>query len=524
MKRKWIIISSAALIHIGIINAQSVQWNEQTSRWEVVENKSITDDWKNTEINSTDNYSVYIPESLEANSDSLLKSWHINYYTQKDKSCNNTDQSSFISDEVYKERLSRLPHIMEMVYNDPVRNYIELYTERRRSLVQYMLGMADFYFPMIEQALDKYDLPIELKYLAVIESALNPTALSRAGASGLWQFMLPTGKIYDLEINSLIDERRDPVKSTYAACRYLKDMYNIYGDWNLVIAAYNCGPGNVNKAIKRSGGKKDYWAIYNYLPRETRSYVPLFIAANYVMNYYCEHDICPVKTDLPLSTDTVMIDKPLHLDQVASVLKIDKEQLQTLNPQYKKDIIPGNNFKPYSLRLPLTYSYAFIDATNDIYNYRSDEFFTNRATVRPGTSYTNNTIKPNSSKVYHQVQKGETLAQIANEYGVTTIQIRHWNNLKSNKVVTGKRLIIYADNGGFAYKSNNNDEDKDKATNQSEKPLSSQEYKKYKVKSGDSFYTIAKKYPGIEARELMKFNNMKSSNLKVGQIIKIPVA
>lgn len=499
---------------IGIANAQVYPW--QTTEDAIYSQES------NNADATIDDGSVYIPESLEENADSLLQSWHIDYYAAKDKNCGNYDQNLYTSDEIIKQRLSKLPRIMEMAYNEPVKSFIELYTERRRPLVQYMLGMADFYFPMFEQVLDEYDLPLELKYLAIVESALNPTAVSRAGATGLWQFMLPTGKAYSLEINSLVDERRDPLKSTHAACRYLRDMYNIYGDWNLVIAAYNCGPGNINKAIRRAGGKKDYWAIYNYLPRETRSYVPLFIAANYVMNYYKEHNICPVRTDLPMSTDTIMINKALHLDQVAEVLRIDKDQLRGLNPQYKKDIIPGN-CKAYPLRLPSTYSYAFIDAGDEIYKYRSDELLTNRSTVEPG-GYSSSSSS--QEKMIHRVKKGETLAQIARNYGVTTTQLKRWNGLKSTKVTKGKRLVIYSDSPSYSYNSNN-DGNKSNVSSGKKKSetnsTSSTGYKKYKVRKGDSFYSIAKKYPGTEARELMRLNNLTSSGLKVGQIIKIPV-
>ena len=237
-----------------------------------------------------------IPESLDANVDSLLRTWHVQYFSKREDFCHDDDENVYFPDSVYIDRLSRLPSVIALPYNNIVRDCIDLYAERKRNLVRYMLGMADFYFPIIEQVLDEHGLPIELKYLAVVESALNPVALSRVGACGLWQFMLPTGKSYGLEINSLVDERRDPLKATEAACKYFKDMYAIYGDWNLVLASYNCGPGNVNKAIRRSGGKTDFWDIFPYLPKETRSYVPLFIAANYVMNYYCEHNICPMQT------------------------------------------------------------------------------------------------------------------------------------------------------------------------------------------------------------------------------------
>ena len=268
-----------------------------------------------------------IPESLDANIDSLFHSWHVQYFSKKEEFCHDDEENVFFPDSVYAERLQRLPNLISLPYNNIVRDCIDLYADRKRNLVRYMLGMADFFFPIIEQILDEHGLPLELKYLAVVESALNPVALSRVGASGLWQFMLPTGKIYGLQINSLVDERLDPLKATQAACKYFKDMYAIYGDWNLVLASYNCGPGNVNKAIRRSGGKRDFWDIFPYLPKETRSYVPLFIAANYIMNYHCEHNLCAMQTSLPLATDTVMVHDMLHLQQVADVLHIDLETL-----------------------------------------------------------------------------------------------------------------------------------------------------------------------------------------------------
>ena len=251
---------------------------------------------------------------------------------------------------------------------------------RLRHSVSYMLGAANFYVPIFEEALEAYQVPLELKYLPVIESALNPKAVSRVGATGLWQFMLGTGKMYGLEVNSLVDERRDPVRASYAAARYLRDLYRIFGDWNLVIAAYNCGPGNINKAIRRSGGFKDYWQLYPYLPAETRGYVPAFIAANYAMTYYCEHNICPMTTKLPLQTDTIVVDRDVHLEQIAAVLDLDIEMLRSLNPQYRRDIVPGTS-KKYAIRLPMADTGRFIDMQDSIYNYRTTELLTKRAVV-----------------------------------------------------------------------------------------------------------------------------------------------
>lgn len=390
-----------------------------------------------------------IPEDWDANLDKLVNSWYVKRYATKINHEGYQDNTP-ADDSTYVERLSKLPNIIELPYNNIVRQCIELYVNRRRDLVEYMLGIESFYFPMIEETLDKYDLPLELKYLTIVESALNPTALSRKGASGLWQFMLGTGKIYGLEVNSLIDERRDPVKSTDAACRHLKDLFNIYGDWNLVIAAYNCGAGNVNKAIRRANGKADFWKIYHFLPRETRTYVPLFIAANYTMNYYAYHQLYPAQTEAPAAVDTVTITQQMHFDQISNILNIDKEELKALNPQYKKDIIPGNQ-KPYTLVLPASLAYSFAEKENDIANYNSENLFTNRSIVADATG---------------QAKRGKT-------------------STKSGKQTPSK-------------------------TSQ------------YKVSAGESYYTIARKFPGYDPDDLMRLNNTRSSALKKGQYIKVP--
>ena len=296
--------------------------------------------------------SIDLPKSMTYPLDSLLNDWKAKNYIDLGKDCSTAEINPLFSDSVYIDRLSRIPAIMEMPYNDIIRKFIDMYAGRLRNQVSFMLSACNFYMPIFEEALDAYGLPLELRYLPIIESALNPSAVSRAGASGLWQFMIGTGKIYGLESNSLVDERRDPIKATWAAARYLKEMYDIYGDWNLVIAAYNCGPGTINKAIRRANGETDYWKIYNYLPKETRGYVPAFIAANYVMTYYCDHNICPMETNIPASTDTVQVNKNLHFEQIADLCNLPLDQIKSLNPQYKKQMIPGDS-KPYTLRLPI---------------------------------------------------------------------------------------------------------------------------------------------------------------------------
>ena len=283
---------------------------------------------------------IDLPEGMTYEIDSLLNEWNARNFLNIDEQCESSDENPEYSKEEYISRLNRLPNVIEMPYNEVVRKFIDQYCIRLRRSVSYMLGANNFYVPIFEEALESYQLPLELKYLPVIESALNPSATSRVGAAGLWQFMITTGKSYGLDVNSLIDERRDPIKSSYAAAHYLQDLYKIFGDWTLVIAAYNCGPANVNKAIRRAGGSRDYWQIYPYLPRETRGYVPAFIAANYVMNYYCEHNICPMNATLPPSTDTIIVNRDVHFDQIVALCNVKAEEVKVLNPQYRTGLIP----------------------------------------------------------------------------------------------------------------------------------------------------------------------------------------
>lgn len=387
--------------------------------------------------------SIELPKSMTYPLDSLLNDWKAKNYIDLGKDCETSLENPAFSDSIYIDRLSRMPTIMEMPYNEIVRKFIDMYTSRLRNQVAFMLSACNFYMPIFEEALDTYNLPLELKYLPIIESALNPSAVSRAGASGLWQFMLSTGKLYGLESNSLVDERRDPIKATWAAARYLKDMYDIYKDWNLVIAAYNCGPGTINKAIRRAGGKTDYWEIYNYLPKETRGYVPAFIAANYVMTYYCKHNICPMETNIPDATDTVQVSRNLHFQQIADLCNISLDELKSLNPQYKRDIIPGDTH-PQTLRLPVNTISTFIDKQDTIYNHRSAELFKNRKTVTPA-NYKSSTaaVAGNGKPIYYKIKNGDTLGSIAAKYGVTVNQIKRWNGMSSTRIRAGKRLKIY---------------------------------------------------------------------------------
>lgn len=369
-----LLFSSAPLSAQTILDDPEDDEEEVDSLFVPIEDEiSVIDKQGNTEF-------IDFPEAMTYNLDSLMSLYMSKKYLSMPGDCEMKNENPVFTPEEYIDRLRRMPTVMEMGYNDIVQRFIDRYMARLRHSVSYMLGATNFYVPIFEEALEAYQVPLELKYLPVIESALNPRAVSRVGATGLWQFMLGTGKQYGLEVNSLVDERRDPVRSSYAAARYLRDLYRIFGDWNLVIAAYNCGPGNINKAIHRSGGEKDYWRLYPYLPAETRGYVPAFIAANYAMTYYCEHGICPMSTKLPLETDTVVVDRDVHLEQIAKVLDLDIEMLRSLNPQYRRDIVPGAT-KKYAIRLPMADTGRFIDMQDSIYSYRASELLTKRAVV-----------------------------------------------------------------------------------------------------------------------------------------------
>ena len=399
---------------------------------------------------------IGIPEAMTLDIDTLLRQWNASQYLEADTNCNMQDVNPVFSDSIYVDRLSRIPTIMEMPYNNIVRKFIDQYTGRLRHSVSYMLGATNFYIPIFEEALALYNLPLELKYLPVIESALDPTAVSRKGATGLWQFMLSTAKRYDLKINSLVDERRDPIKASFAAAQYLNDLYKVYGDWNLVIAAYNCGPTSLNKAIHRAGGSKDYWTIYPYLPKETRGYVPAFIAANYVMNYYCEHNICPMRARLIDGNDTVVVNKDLHLEQVASVCGVEMEKIKAFNPQYKTSLVPGNSYDCI-LRLPSEAALKFIDLGDSVYSYRSSELLTKRKTVEIDAaelekqqnsarrSYSSSRRRSSRSSRRSKsvtIKNGQTLSEIAEKYGTSVSKLRRLNGIKGSNIRAGKKIRV----------------------------------------------------------------------------------
>ena len=431
----------------------------------------VDDDTEITVTNEKgENETFDLPEAMTSEIDSLLHLYNTKTYLKRDADCNLPNVNKTYEPDVYKDRLRRLPTIMEMPYNNVVQKFIDRYSNELRNAVGIMLGASNFYMPIFEQALETYSLPLELKYLPVIESGLNPKAVSRVGATGLWQFMLATAKNYGLEINSLLDERCDPIKSSYAAANYLSDLYRIFGDWNLVIAAYNCGPDKLTQAIHRAGGSKDYWKIYPYLPRETRGYVPAFIAANYIMNYYCEHNICPMTTDLPAKTDTILVSRDVHFKQIAQVLNMDEELVRSLNPQYRKDIVIGYT-KPSTLRLPVDKINSFIDQEDSVYAYNADVLLTKRSEVEVAQevpSYSSGRTSASSSRKSYSRSKskrsrrkssrssrrrrsskksvtirgGDTLSEIAARNNTTVKKLKRLNGLKGNNIRKGKKIRV----------------------------------------------------------------------------------
>ncbi len=505
---------------------------------------------------------IVYPESFEIDTHKMMQNWYLQNYVKLDKDADKRANKKY-SDQDYIDRLQSMPTTIEMPYNSVVRAFIDMYCERKKSLIETMLGMSLYYMPIFEQALDKYGMPMELKYLPIVESALNPNAVSRAGATGLWQFILSTARGEGLEVNSLVDQRRDPYASSDAAARYLKKLYTTYGDWSLAIAAYNCGPGNVNKAIRRAGGgKKDFWEIYNFLPSETRSYVPAFIAANYAMNFYNHHNISPALASRPIVTDSVHVSRRVHFTQIAEVMGISIDEIRVLNPQYREDVIPGD-IRPYPLVLPNIQAYCYISSEDSIVNYKAD-VYARRTVVEPGMrvdeptgpgEYVTETIVK-----YHKVRRGETLSSIARRYGVTTNSIKKANKLKRNRVQRGKTLRINTtqrrwvptqpDDKGQANDSilatnsspatPNDSTLTDSTTNTSqvvpvEAPKEKKDTKKkdkkknkkkaknksHTVKSGESLYKIAKRH-GVSVNAIKKANGLKSDNIRPGQKLKIP--
>jgi len=523
-----------------------------------------------------ENLNKYFSDRL----DSMLSSWYVqNAFLLDSTELAEADTlKQTLPDSVYIRRLQSMQSAVSLSYNNTVKNFITMYTVRKPKQVAIMLGLGNYYFPMFEEALAKYGLPMELKYLPIIESALNPGANSVASAVGLWQFMYSTGKMYKLEISTFVDERRDPLKASDAAARYLRDLYNIYKDWHLVIAAYNCGPGNVNKAIKRCGDAKDYWKIYYRLPKETRGYVSAFIAANYVMNFYQSHNIFPKSPDFPIITDTLMVNDYLHFNQISEVIGIPVEQIRSLNPQYRRDIIPASKDKAYSLVLPQDEVSAYLENELTIHDHRRSEFFPNNQIINPQNSYANQSpsdIK-GRDKLTYNVKSNDNLGLISAWFRVRISDLKYWNKMRKNFLRVGQKLVVYVPEGQGEYYSKvikMNYAEKQKSLNKKptfnsipnllstakakatettavkssketkpaenamkmadagKKDFSSvkinnqtanNEFIYYTVRKGDNFWTIAKKFPGVSNDDIMKINNIKAANsLKIGQVLKI---
>lgn len=450
MKHRLLALTTAAILLPGLMIAKT----KNPSVAEI--SRTISDE------------SIIYPESFETNTKKLLEGWYMKNYTATDNRYSTLPDVP-VSDDMIIKRLQAIPAVVEMPFNPIVRQYIERYTKTGRPQVAAILGLNNYYLPIFEQALEQEGLPLELKYLPMIESGLDPNAVSKHGATGLWQFMLAAAKGLGLEVNSLVDERRDPYLSSATAAKFLKDLYATYNDWSLAIAAYNCGPGTVNKAIRRAGGdpkNHNFWSIYKYLPAETRGYVPMFIAANYVMNYYKDHNISPVLATKPLVTDTIGITSRVHFDQISNVLNIPVEELRVLNPQFRADVIPGRPDAPYFLILPSQQIHAYIMSEADILAYNADQY-KRQVTANPDqdidstpvtetpaeaanfeqemaqlTPATPASAPAGSKTIKHKVKPQESLASIAQLYNVQPEQIKEWNGLRRNQLRTGTILNI----------------------------------------------------------------------------------
>ena len=464
--------------------------------------------YEDSEVKNT--YSIAPEEYTAEVSDSLLTVWYLqNLISQSEEDLYDMDSVRFesnVPDSVYIERIRQMNSFITLPYNSIVKNHIIKYSEKMPNTIGKIIGLCEYYMPYFDEIFNKYDMPEELKAMAVIESAMNPLAVSRAGAKGMWQFMYSTAKIYGLHIDSFVDERLDPFKAAEAAAQYLQDSYAIFGDWNLAIASYNCGAGNVNRAIRRSGGSRAFWDIYPYLPRETRGYVPAFVGALYTMKFYKEHGIKPAAVALPTPVDTFRITRKLHLKQVNEVIGVPLDELKNLNPQYRHEIIPGDS-REYILRLPYKYTNAFIDHEDSIYRHKADIYF-NPVTLKKIQD------GGDGEMINYRVKSGDYLGKIASRYGTTVAKIKKWNNLKSNNIRVGQRLVIYR--GGNAPASSSSATSSKAASSSGSASATVSGGTTYIVKSGDALSKIAEKYK-VSIAQLKKWNNLTSNNIRVGQ-------
>ncbi len=485
--------------------------------------------------------SVTVDFAMSNQIDSLLNLWYVKQSIQasSDKYVATSNEGISYSDSVYAKRLSEIPSIVPLSYNREVRAYIEMYCVRKRKLAGIILGLSKYYFPMYEEILEQNGVPQELKYLSIIESALNPNAVSCVGATGLWQFMYSTGRMYGLEVNTFVDGRKDPIRATVAAARYLKDLHKIFDDWTLAIAAYNCGPGNVSKAIRKAGGKTDFWKIYYYLPKETRGYVPAYIAAAYMMNYYDKHNISMVPITLPVLTDTVVVNKQIHFQQISAVLNIPIEELRLLNPQYKRDIVPAYK-DPYPIILSPQKALEFTSLRDSIHNFNYTAYFTPMQVVDIESQNNNPALNvARLNKRYHIVKSGETLGSISSKYGISVNEIKYLNKIKGKYVAPGRKIVVGFDevNKNIAKSKDTttksvatlttpNDQQTgvvatDSTTKNSVKPTP-KKFVYYKVVVGDTIHSIARKYPGITHLDIINANKINNGHIQPGQVLKIP--
>lgn len=396
-----------------------------------------------------------------------------------------------------------------VVYNPILEQVIHTFLKKRRKSLQRLMNLSEYYFPLFEKELDAQDIPLEIKYLAIVESALNPLAKSRVGATGLWQFMFQTGKMYGLELNSYVDDRSDPVKSTVAATRYLSDMYQIFGDWDLVLAAYNSGPGNVNKAIRRSGGYQNYWNLRPYLPRETQGYLPAFLATMYIFEYAEQHGFERGREQIKLfETDTIRVKQALPLKKVSEILGISEGDLAFLNPSYKIKTVPYIKGKTYTLRLPKMHAGLFVNNESDIYAYLQGEAEKGEKPLPEFTELSASTV--------YRVRSGDNLGVIARRYGTTVNNLKRWNGLKSNMLRVGQRLTVYAKNPGVAAVKTPNS-----TSVSNQKNVENDNERHYIVRSGDSLWSIAQKFPGVSVEDIKKWNDIRSNRLKPGMKLKL---
>ena len=495
MKMKKYLIAAAMLLGINsATNAQTVDNDEITFTAEDGSQETID-----------------VPEGMLVEIDSLLNLYNSRTYLNE-QDCNFDNTNPEYSKETYVERLRRLPTVMEMPYNEVVRKFIDRYAVTLRRSVAYMLGASNFYMPIFEQALEANNLPLELRYLPVIESGLHPTVSSPAGASGLWQFMVESGKQYGLEINSLVDERRDPIKSSYAAAQLLKDLYKIYGDWNTVIAAYNCGPGTINKAMHRAGGSTDYWTIYKYLPKETQGYVPAFIAANYIMNYYCEHNICPMRTELPLKSDTIMVTRDVHFKQIAGVTGISIDELRTLNPQYRRDIVNGSS-KPSVIRLPQEYVAQFIDKEDSIYAFDANRLLTKRSEVAITQADTQPQATPHTA--YTQPRTGYTQSRTSR-----AAASRSYQRTTAAQTRQGRQAAQTTRQHGRGSRRQQAAQQQQQRGRGQRGKAARQQSQSVTIEKGQTLSSLARKH-GTTVDKLRKLNGIKGDNIRAGKQIRV---